>query len=117
MFPYYAVTDVSIVWLNGGPGCSSLQGALTENGPLVFSANATKPAYSRYSWTKLANVLYIDQPVGTGFSSGSAQAIDNAQVTQEFYQWLKAFYTVFPALKSKNVHLMGESYAGIYVSV
>lgn len=117
MSPCIAVTNVSIVWLNGGPGCSSLQGVLTENGPLVFIANATKPAYNHYSWTKLANVLYVDQPVGTGFSTGSAQATDNAQVTQEFYQWLKAFYTSFPVLQSKNVHLMGESYAGIYVSV
>lgn len=106
-----------IVWLNGGPGCSSLQGALSENGPLVFVENSTKPVYNRYSWTKLAHVLYIDQPVGTGFSTGSADATDNAQVTQAFYQWLKAFYTVFPTLKSKDVYLMGESYAGIYVSI
>ncbi|KAL9122525.1 MAG: hypothetical protein Q9187_000925 [Circinaria calcarea] len=104
-----------IIWLNGGPGCSSLQGAMSENGPLRFLENATKPAYNRYSWTKLANILYIDQPVGTGFSTGSADATDNAQVTQAFYQWLKAFYAVFPTLKSKNTYIMGESYAGIYI--
>ena len=74
------------------------------------------PSPNPYSWTKLANILYIDQPVGTGFSSGSAEALNNAQVTSDFYRWLKAFYTIFPYLKSKRTHIMGESWAGIYVS-
>ncbi|MCJ1485953.1 hypothetical protein MMC06_006129 [Schaereria dolodes] len=104
-----------IIWLNGGPGCSSLEGLTTENGPLAFYGESYTPASNQYSWTKLANVLYIDQPVGAGFSSGSSQAMDNTQVTQEFYAWLKAFYDVFPGLKSKNTYLMGESYAGVYI--
>jgi len=61
-------------------------------------------------------VLYIDQPVGTGYSDGDMEATLNAQVTQDFEAWLGAFYRLFPSLKSKNTYIMGESYAGIYVS-
>ena len=74
------------------------------------------PAANPYSWTKLGNVLYVDQPVGTGFSTGSAQATSNAQVTEEFYAWLTEFYAQFPHLVAMNTYLMGESWAGIYVS-
>lgn len=87
-----------------------------ENGPLFFPGNSSIPKPNPYSWTKLANVLYIDQPVGTGFSSGSDPANDNAEITQDFYSWLKAFYAEFPGLQAKNTYLMGESYAGVYVS-
>ncbi|MCJ1390106.1 hypothetical protein MMC18_002964 [Xylographa bjoerkii] len=110
-----AQRDRLIIWLNGGPGCSSLAGLTGENGPLAFYGNSTVPAPNLYSWTKLANVLYIDQPVGTGFSTGSTQATNNAQVIEEFYAWLTAFYAQFPLLAAMDTYLMGESYAGIYI--
>ncbi|MCJ1403072.1 hypothetical protein MMC11_006295 [Xylographa trunciseda] len=104
-----------IIWLNGGPGCSSLAGLTGENGPLAFYGNSTVPAANPYAWTKLANVLYIDQPVGAGFSTGSTQATSNAQVTEEFYAWITAFYAQFPRLVAMDTYLMGESYAGVYI--
>ena len=113
--PFCTLTCLT-VWLDGGPGCTSLAGLTKENGPLAFFGNATGPAPNPNSWTKLANVLYIDQPVGTGFSSGSTAALNNAKVTADFYAWLTAFYAQFPALKSMKTYLMGESYAGIFVS-
>ncbi len=73
------------------------------------------PTSNPNSWTQLANVLYIDQPVGTGYSDGSFQASLNAQVTQDFGSWLQAFYDIFPSLRYKNTYIMGESYAGVYV--
>ena len=108
--------DRYLVWLNGGPGCSSLDGLAKENGPLHFAGNNSTPSKNPYSWTKVANMLFIDQPVGTGFAGGNDPARTNAIATQDFYDWLKAFYDTFPALLSQNTHLMGESYAGIYVS-
>ncbi len=109
--------DKTLVWLNGGPGCSSLDGLTKENGPLHFAGNQSIPSANPYSWNKLANVLYVDQPIGTGFASGNDPATTNAIATQDFIGWLKAFYDVFPGLLSQNTHLMGESYAGIYVSL
>ena len=108
---------LGLVWLNGGPGCSSLEGLTKENGPLSFPGNSSTPHPNLYSWTKLANVLYIDQPVGTGFAGGMDAATSNAQVTQDFFSWLQAFYNTFPGLKTKKTYIIGESYAGIYVRV
>ena len=107
--------DSVTVWLNGGPGCSSLTGLTYENGPLQFHYRTPVPSLNPYSWTKLANVLYIDQPPGTGYSSGSEAASNNADVTKDFFHWLIAFYDRFPALRHKNTYIMGESYAGTYV--
>jgi carboxypeptidase D len=87
-----------------------------ENGPFHFPGNISTPRYNPYAWTKLANVLYIDQPVGTGFSGGSSPPRNNLEITDQFYQWLKEFYKEFPGLKSKDTFLTGESYAAIYVS-
>ena len=112
----HIATDSITVWLNGGPGCSSLQGLMSENGPLSFNGNETGPDTNPYSWTKFGYVLYVDQPVGAGYSTGPNQTTDNFDVTQGFIDWLKAFYANFPDLLSKNTYITGESYAGIYVS-
>jgi carboxypeptidase D len=55
---------------NGGPGCSSLEGLLQENGPFSWSLGQAKPTQNQYSWTNISSMLYVEQPVGTGFSQG-----------------------------------------------
>ncbi|BDD56415.1 hypothetical protein MAP00_001874 [Monascus purpureus] len=109
--------DNLIIWFAGGPSCSSLVGLTSGNGPISFVGDSSKLARNPYSWTKLGHVLYVDQPVGTGFSTASDPypVADNDQVTSSFYRWLKSFFARFPHLQSKRVHLIGESYAGIYV--
>ena len=62
-----------VIWLNGGPGASSMGGLFTENGPIRMKkhSNGTVGLHSIDSaWTYDAHVLYVDQPVGTGFSYG-----------------------------------------------
>ena len=66
-------TDPLVVWLQGGPGCSSLFGMLYENGQLHFSGDTDKSglptlAVNPFAWTKVANMLFLEQPVGVGFS-------------------------------------------------
>ncbi|KAJ5907767.1 Peptidase S10 serine carboxypeptidase [Penicillium taxi] len=109
--------DNLIIWFNGGPGCSSLIGLITGNGPISFSGNSTRLERNPYSWSKLGHILYVDQPVGTGFSTASNPypVQSNERITDDFVQWLHTFMTYFPHLQSKKIHLMGESYAGIYV--
>ncbi|KAJ5105452.1 Peptidase S10 serine carboxypeptidase [Penicillium alfredii] len=109
--------DNLIIWFNGGPGCSSLIGLITGNGPISFAGNSTRLERNPYSWTRLGNVLYVDQPVGTGFSTASNPypVKDNERVTADLVRWLHSFLVYFPHLQSKQIHLMGESYAGIYV--
>ncbi|KAL2833410.1 Alpha/Beta hydrolase protein [Aspergillus cavernicola] len=112
-----AYDDNLMIWFNGGPGCSSLIGLTTGSGPISFEGNSTRLVANPYAWSKFGHVLYMDQPVGTGYSTASEPypAIDNDRVTTQFYDWLQSFFAHFPHLQSKQVHLMGESWAGIYV--
>ncbi|KAL1960216.1 hypothetical protein VTO42DRAFT_8759 [Malbranchea cinnamomea] len=109
--------DTLIIWLNGGPGCSSLIRAFSENGPLMFLGNSSTLVPNPYSWTRLANVLYVDQPVGTGFSHTtlSHEATTNKQVVSDFFAWLQGFYRLFPGMLNKRTHMLGEAYAGAFV--
>ncbi|KAF2741555.1 carboxypeptidase S1 [Polyplosphaeria fusca] len=59
--------DPFTLWLNGGPGSDSLIGLFEENGPCMIDENLTA-VYNPYSWNNISNMLYISQPVGTGFS-------------------------------------------------
>ncbi|EPS28704.1 hypothetical protein PDE_03650 [Penicillium oxalicum 114-2] len=90
---------------------------LGGNGPISFIDNSTSLERNPYSWTRLGNVLYIDQPVGAGFSTASNPypVRNNEMVVADFVAWLNGFLTLFPHLSSKKIHLMGESYAGIYI--
>lgn len=61
-------TDPVVMWLTGGPGCSSETALFFENGP--FSINDDLSLKNNtYSWNDVATVVYVDQPVGTGFSN------------------------------------------------
>jgi carboxypeptidase D len=95
----YTVLDENIplvIWLNGGPGCSSMDGLFLENGPFHFVPNGTSYALqpNPYSWHKIpAYMLYIDQPVGTGlsFTTGGVYPSNDLQVNRDFYFFLQAF--------------------------
>ncbi|KAL0741856.1 hypothetical protein Bca4012_083369 [Brassica carinata] len=70
--------DPLLLWLSGGPGCSSISGLLYENGPVTVKFevyNGTIPSLisTTYSWTKISSIIYLDQPVGTGFSYSRTQ--------------------------------------------
>lgn len=60
-------TDPLVIWLNGGPGCSSLTGLFAENGPFTVQDDLTLLS-NPYSWNNSTNLVFVDQPVGTGFS-------------------------------------------------
>ena len=54
------------IWLNGGPGCSSLEGFFQENGPITWRPGTAAPVENQYAWSTLTNMLWVEQPVGTG---------------------------------------------------
>lgn len=104
--------DDLVIWLNGGPGCSSLEGLLQENGPILFPFNSTKVVKNPYSWTKLSNVLWVEQPVGVGLGKGKPDVHNEMEVASQFYGFLVQFMKTFPQLSNKKLYITGESYAG-----
>jgi carboxypeptidase C (cathepsin A) len=109
--------DPLVIWLQGGPGCSSLFGAFVENGPSLIQKDGSFKT-NPYSWNKLANVLYIDSPVGTGFSyveNPIGYATNEKTVARDLYNCLLGFYKLHPEYAKLPLFIMGESYAGKYV--
>ncbi|KAL1679239.1 Alpha/Beta hydrolase protein [Schizophyllum commune] len=107
--------DDIIFWTNGGPGCSSLEGILQENGPFSWSWGQAKPTPNEYSWTNLSSVLWIEQPVGTGYSQGTPNITNEVDLAAQVVGFLQQFLDVFSELQGKDLYVAGESYAGYYV--
>lgn len=102
----------------GGPGASSLFGLFTENGPFEVTKSGKVKA-RKYSWNVNHNVIYIDNPVGTGFSftdKDEGYAKNQIDVGENLYSALVQFFTLFPDLQPNDFYATGESYAGKYVS-
>ncbi|XP_025788396.1 lysosomal protective protein [Puma concolor] len=106
-----------VLWLNGGPGCSSLDGFLTEHGPFLVQPDGATLEYNPYSWNLIANVLYLESPAGVGFSysDDKSYATNDTEVAQSNFEALKDFFRLFPEYKDNELFLTGESYAGIYI--
>lgn len=102
------------LWLNGGPGCSSMIGLFQENGPCHFVNGASTPSLNPYSWNSYANMLYVDQPIGTGFSYGTDGASSTISAAPYVWNLLQAFYAQFPAYQNRQFGLFTESYGGHY---
>ncbi|KAL4723067.1 hypothetical protein ACLX1H_010308 [Fusarium chlamydosporum] len=103
-----------LIWLNGGPGCSSLSGLLTENGPFLWQQGTLAPVPNSYSWTNLTNVIWIEQPVGVGYSQGKPNITNEVELGLEFIGFWRNFIDTFD-LKGATTYITGESYAGFYV--
>lgn len=89
-------------WFNGGPGCSSMIGLFQENGPCHFVDGASTPSNNTYSWNNFANMLYIDQPIGTGFSYGIDDVSSTVDAATEVWRLLQAFYAQFPQYQNRD---------------
>ncbi len=105
--------DPVILWLSGGPGCSSMTGLLFELGPSKISTS-TKPVYNKDSWNNKANVIFLDQPVNTGYSYGTGVGTTVA-ASKDIYALLTLFFKQFPQYAKQDFHIAGESYAGHYI--
>ncbi|XP_031635893.1 venom serine carboxypeptidase-like [Contarinia nasturtii] len=118
-FPAKVNTDNApvLLWLQGGPGASSLFGLFAENGP--YSVGPKLKLISRtYSWHLNHNLIYIDNPVGTGFSftdSDDGYAKNEKDVGENLLRALQQFFLLFPNLQKNAFFAAGESYAGKYV--
>jgi carboxypeptidase D len=122
------VPNTMASWFNGGPGCSSLAfGVLFETGPVTVPLHpagwccedANEPLTpNAYGWTNATVMLYVEQPIGVGFSeatNGTPPPSSEEDVAADFESFLQNFYRVFGDLKTHSLYLVGESYAGHYI--
>ncbi|KAI0511197.1 hypothetical protein KFK09_011822 [Dendrobium nobile] len=109
-----------VLWLNGGPGCSSIAYGLAEElGPFHVTADGKGIYLNPYSWNQVANILFLDSPVGVGFSySNNSDDVWNngdASTAKDSLEFLKKWFKQFPQYEGRDFYLTGESYAGHYV--
>ncbi|CAN7937168.1 unnamed protein product, partial [Ixodes hexagonus] len=101
-----------VLWLFGGPGLSSLMAQFLYNGPVAI--NATGNITQRENTlTKFADVIYLDQPAGAGFSftnqTGYSQTME--QMSANILIFLEQFLQIFPEYNGSDFYIAGESYA------
>lgn len=110
-------SDPVVLWMNGGPGCSSLDGFLTELGPFHVKTDGLTLYDNPFSWNKVANVIFLEAPAGVGFSYSNSGKYntDDDTVSQDNYLALQHFFIKFPQFKKNDFYVTGESYGGIYV--
>lgn len=106
--------DPVILWLNGGPGCSSMTGLFFELGPGSITKNGTV-AYNPHAWNANASVIFLDQPVNVGNSYSSNSVSSTVAAGKDVFALLQLFFHQFPEYSHNAFHIAGESYAGHYI--
>uniref|UniRef100_A0A1D1XYN8 Carboxypeptidase n=2 Tax=Anthurium amnicola TaxID=1678845 RepID=A0A1D1XYN8_9ARAE len=116
-------SDPVVLWLNGGPGCSSFDGFVYEHGPFNFEAgnglgSLPKLHLNPYSWSKVSSILYLDSPAGVGLSYSLNQAdytTGDLKTASDTHTFLLKWFEQYPEFLENPFFITGESYAGIYV--
>ncbi|KAL1690074.1 Alpha/Beta hydrolase protein [Schizophyllum commune] len=105
-----------LFWFNGGPGCSSFDGLMMENGPWRTDGNGGLKLVDG-GWEEYTTMVYIDQPAGTGYSYTTEGHYIHTleEASEQLLVFLKNFYEIFPEYKAIETYLAGESYAGQYI--
>ncbi|KAH1141261.1 hypothetical protein GYH30_032494 [Glycine max] len=110
-----------LLWLNGGPGCSSIgYGEAEELGPFFPQDSSTpKLKLNPYSWNNAANLLFLESPVGVGFSytntSSDISELGDTNTAKDSHTFIIKWFRRFPQFRSHKFYISGESYAGHYV--
>ncbi|GAA5845127.1 hypothetical protein JCM11251_008003 [Rhodosporidiobolus azoricus] len=115
---HIAETERTLLWFNGGPGCSSFDGGMMEIGPFRLVPNSGgELVEAEGAWNEYANVIFIDQPVGTGYSymATNSYVHELPEAAQHVIEFLVHFYQIFPEFTNHDTYIAGESYAGQYI--
>jgi cathepsin A (carboxypeptidase C) len=108
--------DPVVLWLNGGPGCSSLLGLFMELGPASVN-DKIQVVTNPHAWNNNASVIFLDQPINVGYSYGNGQVSSTVEAGKDVYALLSLFFHQFPEYAKQDFHIAGESYGGHYVPV
>uniref|UniRef100_A0A383WG00 Carboxypeptidase n=1 Tax=Tetradesmus obliquus TaxID=3088 RepID=A0A383WG00_TETOB len=117
--------DPVVLWLNGGPGCSSFDGLIYEHGPFLWGLDDPGSAKAAvvlrdnpYSWSRAATMIYLDSPSAVGLSYSGVHAdytTNDTATAADSNAFLRGFFERHPHLAANDFYISGESYAGIYV--
>ncbi|XP_062193852.1 serine carboxypeptidase 1-like [Phragmites australis] len=118
--PYDAASKPLLLWLNGGPGCSSLGfGAMKELGPFRVNPDGKTLSRNKHAWNNLANVIFLESPAGVGFSfsrnATDYNTVGDRRTAEDTYVFLVKWLERFPEYKGRDFYVAGESYGGHYV--
>ncbi|KAI8988023.1 Alpha/Beta hydrolase protein [Mycotypha africana] len=107
------VKDPTVLWLNGGPGCSSMMiGNWINIGPCKVNAFGNDIVPNPYSWNNAANLIFLDQPVETGYSYGDTKIRTTEEAAQDAYAFLQIFFFHFKKYAMGPFHISTFSYGG-----
>ncbi|XP_058102547.1 serine carboxypeptidase 1-like [Magnolia sinica] len=114
--------DPVVLWLNGGPGCSSFDGFVYEHGPFNFQVgepgSLPQLHLNPYSWSKVSNIIYLDSPAGVGLSYSNFIDDYNTgdlKTASDSHTFLLKWFEQYPEFLANPFFIAGESYAGVYV--
>ncbi|CAL4975155.1 unnamed protein product [Urochloa decumbens] len=127
-FAFYEATDPAtttpptaaplLVWLQGGPGCSSLIGNFAELGPYLLNSTTSRLSRNPSGWNRRFGVIFVDNPLGSGFSAAASEADiprDEPTIAAHLLAALQSFMALDPSFRARPLFLAGESYAGKYI--
>ncbi|GMI93754.1 serine carboxypeptidase-like 44 [Hibiscus trionum] len=106
------------IWLTGGPGCSSVGDGFVGVGPFITTNNAIGLKRNPYAWTKVSNVLFIDSPIGSGWSYSNTSGdyrVGDQSTSNDLLAFLLKWFEKYPTFKYRDLYIAGTSYAGHFV--
>ena len=106
-----------ILWLQGGPGCSSQTGNLFEFGPLYIDKDLN-PQLREVNWASDYHLLFIDNPLGAGYSYAAKDedyVVNYTQMAENLYKMLQSLNGLYPEWFKRDFYIFGESYAGHWI--
>lgn len=110
-------TDPLVIWLTGGPGCASEVALFYENGPYTINDDLSLNPNAQ-AWNQVSNLLYVDQPIGTGFSRCSSifhYDSTEDEIAANMFTFIQEFLVANPDFNGRDFYITGESYAGHYI--
>ncbi|KAL0906683.1 hypothetical protein M5K25_025196 [Dendrobium thyrsiflorum] len=115
--------DPLVLWLNGGPGCSSFDGFVYEHGPFHFKSGGKAGSLPElllnpYSWSKVSSIIYLDSPAGVGLSYSANKSdyiTGDLKTASDSHQFLLKWFELYPEFLGNQFYISGESYAGVYI--
>ncbi|XP_046961869.1 venom serine carboxypeptidase-like [Vanessa cardui] len=106
-----------IIWLQGGPGASSMTGLFDEIGPFKVNPAGTLKK-NPFTWLQNHSLVFIDNPVGTGYSfteHADGYVQDMSTYGMHLHETVQQLVQLYPELRSAPLFIAGESYGGKYV--